>query len=169
MLLESLVRTPFLSNWWVQTWPTSKSPTNCIHLALSLRVDLLSSGRWVITLRPRQMSDSSQTIFSNAFSWVQTFDFQNHFMEICSLGSNWQHVIIGSDNGLAQNRRQAIIWTNDGLVNMRIYASLSLKELKRIKYGVFWSIQLLPAWFEKSYVVKLHCIYWLNNAEHVII
>ena len=28
--------------------------------------------------------------------------------------------IIGSDNGLAPNRRQAIIWTNDGLVYWRI-------------------------------------------------
>ena len=25
-----------------------------------------------------------------------------------------QHSIIGSDNGLAPSRRQAIIWTNDG-------------------------------------------------------
>ena len=32
MLLESLVRTPSLSNRWVQTWPTSISPTNCIPL-----------------------------------------------------------------------------------------------------------------------------------------
>ena len=44
------------------------------------------------------------------------------------LGSNWQHIIIGSDNGLALNRRQAIIWSNNVLVTdayMRHKASLS--------------------------------------------
>ena len=33
------------------------------------------------------------------------------------------------DNGLAPNRRQAIIWTNDDPVQRRIYASLGLNEL----------------------------------------
>ena len=37
---------------------------------------------------------------------------------------------MGSDNGLAPTRRQAIIWTNGGLVYWRIYASLGLNELK---------------------------------------
>ena len=36
---------------------------------------------------------------------------------------------IGLDNGLAGTRRQAIIWTNDGLGYWRIYASLGLNEL----------------------------------------
>ena len=35
---------------------------------------------------------------------------------------------IGSDNGLALKKRQAIIWTNDGLVYGHIYASLRLDE-----------------------------------------
>ena len=47
---------------------------------------------------------------------------------MCSSGFNW-YVIIGSDNGLAPNRRQAIIWTNGGLVYWRIYASLVLNVL----------------------------------------
>ena len=38
-------------------------------------------------------------------------------------------IIIGLDNGLAPNRRQAIIWTNDGLDYWCIYASLGLNEL----------------------------------------
>ena len=41
---------------------------------------------------------------------------------MCSLGTNWQYIIIGLDNGLALNRRQAIIFTNDDLVNWHIYA-----------------------------------------------
>ena len=36
----------------------------------------------------------------------------------------------GSGNGLAPDRREAIIWTNDNLVYWRTYASLSRDELK---------------------------------------
>ena len=35
----------------------------------------------------------------------------------------------GSDNCLAPSRRQAIIWTNDGIVYWRIFTSLGLNEL----------------------------------------
>ena len=42
--------------------------------------------------------------------------FDENFIEICSQGSNSQYFSIGSDNGLAPTRQQAIIWTNDGLV-----------------------------------------------------
>ena len=48
---------------------------------------------------------------------------------MCSLGLSRQYVILGSDNGLAPNRRQAVIWTNDDLVHWRIHASLGLNEL----------------------------------------
>ena len=37
--------------------------------------------------------------------------------------------IIGSDNGLPPNRRQAVIWSNDGRVYWCIYTSLSLANL----------------------------------------
>ena len=49
---------------------------------------------------------------------------------MCSLGSNWQYGRIGSDNGLAPTRRQAIIWTNGVLGSRRIYVALGLNELK---------------------------------------
>ena len=54
----------------------------------------------VITSRPRQdgrhfRDDILKCIFFNE-------------------GSNQQYSIIGSDNGLAPTRRQAIIWANDG-------------------------------------------------------
>ena len=39
---------------------------------------------------------------------------------------------ISSDNGLAPNRQQAIIWTNDGIVYWRTYASLSLDGLRSL-------------------------------------
>ena len=42
------------------------------------------------------------------------FGFRLYFIEVCSLVWNWQYPNIGSDNGLAPTKRQAIIWTNDG-------------------------------------------------------
>ena len=68
----------------------------------------------------------SQTMFSSAwklsnFKWI--------FIETCSSGSNWKYGSIGSDNGLAPYRRQAIIRTNGGIFYWRIYASLGLSEL----------------------------------------
>ena len=56
------------------------------------------------------------------FDWI--------FTEICSKGPILQHTTIGSDNGLAANRRQAIIWTDDGLVYWRIHVSLGLNEFR---------------------------------------
>ena len=46
--------------------------------------------------------------------------------EICSQGSNLQQARVVSDNGLAPNGRQPIIWISDGLGYWCIYASLGL-------------------------------------------
>ena len=56
--------------------------------------------------------------------------FDCNLTEVNSLGSNKQQASISSDNGLALNRQQAIILTHDDIVYWRIYASLSLDELK---------------------------------------
>ena len=50
----------------------------------------------------------------------------NSIYWICSPWFNSQWSSIDSDNGLAPNRRQAIIWNNDGLGHWCIYASLGL-------------------------------------------
>ena len=50
--------------------------------------------------------------------------FDLNFTEICSWGSNSQYSSIGSDNGLAPIRRQAIIWTKADIFHWRIYAAL---------------------------------------------
>ena len=60
-------------------------------------------------------------------------NFKYNFIDVCSQGSNWKHSSIGSDNGLAPNRRQAIIWTNAVLGYRHKYASLGLNEL------TYWS------------------------------
>ena len=82
-----------------------------------------------------KMAAISQTTYSNAYPWMKIVNFeknkkQNNNTEICSLGSNWQYGSIGSYNGLAPNRRQAIIWTNVSMLYWRINASLGLNELR---------------------------------------
>ena len=53
----------------------------------------------------------------------------SNFIEICSQDSNWQYASIGLGNGLALNRWQAVTWTNDDPVHLRIYAALGGDEL----------------------------------------
>ena len=52
--------------------------------------------------------------FQMHFLEWKLFNFDQYFTAGCSWGSNLQYSIIGSDNGLAPTRRQAIIWTKDG-------------------------------------------------------
>ena len=56
-----------------------------------------------------------QTIYipMNFREWKDLY-FDLNFTEVCRYGSNWQYVSIGSGNGLALTRQQAIIWTNVG-------------------------------------------------------
>ena len=56
-------------------------------------------------------------------------NFDWNFIEFCSQGSNWQYLSLRLDNGLAPNRRQAIIWTNTDPIHCHIYAALGGDEL----------------------------------------
>ena len=58
----------------------------------------------------------------------QTVDFCPDCPD-CAIGSDWQLTSICSDNGLVPNRRQATMWTNDGLFHRCMYASLGFNEL----------------------------------------
>ena len=43
---------------------------------------------------------------------------------------NFTELFPGSNNGVSRNRRQAVFWTNDGIIYMIcMYASLGLNEL----------------------------------------
>ena len=74
----------------------------------------LRHARHINSLMPRQngrrfADDTFERIFLN----------ENVIISIkislkSSQGSNYQYSRIGSDNGLAPTRRQAIIWTNNG-------------------------------------------------------
>ena len=62
---------------------------------------------------------------------------ENYFTEICSWGTDWIYIIIGADKGLGPNRRQVIIWTNDGLAYWRMYVSLGINESEKQRaYGI---------------------------------
>ena len=49
------------------------------------------------------------------------FEFWLGFRRSCLALLNWQYDSIGSDDGLMPTRRQAIPWSNDGLVYLCIY------------------------------------------------
>ena len=76
-----------------------------------------------------KMAAILQTLFSNAFSWMNFFYFDKNVIEMCSSASN-----IGLDNGLVPNKQRAIIWTNDGLFYWHINTSLSLNELSAMRF-----------------------------------
>ena len=69
-----------------------------------------------------------QTVYSYAFVEWKYLKFDYSFIEKFSFGSNLHKSSIGSDNCLAPNRRQAVIWTSDGLDYWRIYTSLGVHD-----------------------------------------
>ena len=97
------------------------------------------------------MAAISQTIFSNAFSWMKNFVFWLNFTEVCPQGSNRQPSSIGLDNGLAPIRQQAIIWTNADPINWRIYATLGGDELTQM-FIVSVCKSLSTVWAPKYFI-----------------
>ena len=70
-------------------------------------------------------------------------------------GYNWQQVCIGSDNGLAPNSLQAIVWSNDDPAHGRIYAPPGHNELNIwLNRDLYWHVQpwelfaITPSWAE---------------------
>ena len=64
--------------------------------------------------------DSFKRIFMNANFFISIWISVKYVPQ----GSKWQWVSIGSGNGLALNRQQAIIWTNADPVHRHICAAL---------------------------------------------
>ena len=60
-----------------------------------------------------KMATTLQTTFSDAFSWMKICEFWLRFHLSLFVKFNQQYSSIGSDNGLAPTRQQAIIWTNN--------------------------------------------------------
>ena len=81
-------------------------------------------------------NDMFKHIFLNEDIWI-------------SLGSNWQYDSIGSDNGLAPSRRQAIILTNADPIHWRIYVALGGDELT-IDWGQDKMVTILQTTFSDA-------------------
>ena len=124
ILGDSMLRAPMLTEQLWRTW-VDKSSNDITKL--------------VNTSRPRQNGRHVADDISSAFSWMKIFEFRLKFHWIMFLTVNWQYGSIGSDDGLAPTRRQAIIWTNDGQVWWRIYASLGLNELSNLITIKLWA------------------------------
>ena len=98
---------------------------------------------WTYTAKLRSLIHSgrdkmvviSQTTFLVHFLAWKCINFDQDFIEVCSQWSNKQYSSIGSNNGFAPVRRQAIIWINDGLVYWRTYIRISVSLSKSHLYG----------------------------------
>ena len=77
---------------------------------------------------PQIPENVSKCIFFNENVWI-SIKISLRFVPKGSISNIFS---IGLYNGLAPVRRQAIIWTNDGLVYWRTYAPLGLSELKEL-------------------------------------
>ena len=121
-------RPPDLEWWW---WPSQGGVCYFCMCVNTLR------------LRPDGRYFCWRHVPVHFLDWMKTC----HVIEICSPRSNWQQAIIVSDNGLSMNRRQAIIWTIDGITYWCIYASLGLHELNNI--------------------AKWNCIEWLTKTGNI--
>ena len=72
-----------------------------------------------------QDGNASLTFWEYFLLWKVLYFIQSSL----TLVTNWQRARIDLINGLAPNRRQVIIWINNGLIYWRNYASLILDEL----------------------------------------
>ena len=82
----------------------------------SARMTLQNNGQW------------------NYFPICKWLFYYENFTEVCSYESNWQYPSIGSNNGWAPNRRQAIIWTNADPIHWCIYAALGGDKFNSLIY-----------------------------------
>ena len=64
---------------------------------------------------------------------------------MCSLGFDWEYLINGSDNDLAPNRRQAIIWTNDDPSSLLTYICNTRPTSKNFVNTKIWLENYLSA------------------------
>ena len=96
-------------NTRVKLWFGSFSASNDADITFSFK----------ILVRNHTSDDHYCSTFLYVFPWMECF---------CILIA-WQCISIGLVNGLASNRRQAIIWTNADPIHWRKYAALEGDEL----------------------------------------
>ena len=125
----------------IYLWPQfadSHCNGHCYPVICLLRIPI--GARWSFNSSPHGQSGHNivrQHFQMHFLEWKLWYSDSN-LAEICSQESNWQYPSIGSGNGLAPNRWQAITWTNDDPVDCSIYAALGGNEL-RCTPAVVWS------------------------------
>ena len=76
----------------------------------------------------------------NSFSCMKTYIMNKILLKFVPKGPMNNYPPLIQINGLAQNRQQAIIWTNDGLTWWWIFVAFGLVELtyvSRFGYEIF--------------------------------
>ena len=117
-----------------------------------------SSALRIITVKPIQNGGLFDNGISNSFFSIAMdifrFNFDlNWFPRIKSTKRNRN----GSDYGLAPNRRQAIIWTNERLVYWRIYASSDFSEFSPHQMFLAWYLLIFIQQFASNFS---YCEVW---------
>ena len=120
----SLMRTPISWPSWrtrghqlpVRAWTISQSPGT---------TKARRGGDEMVNISPMTFSN----IFLNENFWISNIIP----LKYCFLWSNWQYVSIGSDIGLATNRRRTNVWSNDDPFHWR-------SELKAGNLPDIWAV-----------------------------
>ena len=91
------------------------------HITFHSQAAKLASPLGSNTLRARQNGQPfCRGHFQIHFLEWEILYFQPNFIDVCSQVCTWQQASIDSDNGLASNTWQAILWTNGGLTYWHI-------------------------------------------------
>ena len=133
----------FHSIWFQQCHCSQQGHTDttviCLNLYWQWLVTYLASSHWQIQCLTHWGRDRMAAIFQmtcwSGFLWMKMHEFRLRFHWSLFLGVQLIIFQLGSDNGLSPTRRQAIIWTNDGLGYRHINVLHGLNELTHCPLG----------------------------------
>ena len=107
-----------------------------------------------------KMAAVFQTTFSIAFSWIKMYVFRLKFHWSLFLRVQLTWSSIGSDNGLAPSRLQAIIWTNGGYFT-DAYICVARPQWVNSSPP---SASFIPQWIGSALVQIMACCLFVVNA-----
>ena len=129
----NFIVSPLFTHVWVAAFGWNTTRMSCYADACPVMMTSWHGNAFKLRLR-QDASHFCRRHFQIHFLEWKLLYLDSNFTEVCSQGSIWQYASVGSDNGFAPIWRQAIIWTNDGQVYWRIYASLGLGELNIVTF-----------------------------------
>ena len=124
------------------------APWNWLNRDVEMVSDICNAPRWFNSSPLKKMTDMSQTIFWDAFSWMKNYVFWIKFHWKLFLRVELTITSIGLPHGLAPNRRQANIWTNGDPIHWRIYAALGGDEFNVKKLKLSGQPKYIKRWQE---------------------